>query len=218
MRRLLLAAFVASCTSVAAAASISWPVQVSSNGRYFVNRQGQPVFWLGTTQWELFRGYTLEDARLILDKSKDKGFVFVQTMLVGVGDGTGASMYGQKPWLNDDPRTPNEAYFKNVDAVIQAARERDMILYVMAYHQTCRKHITVDNARAWAKWLALRYKEMPNIVWSMTPEAKTEFVLLCLDPRRMRESSLSATAPIQLYAAGWKHANHHGRCWSRPTN
>ena len=36
--------------------------------------------------------------------------------------------------------------------------------------------------------------------------------LLCLDPRRMRESSLSATAPIQLYAAGWKHANPHGGC------
>jgi hypothetical protein len=36
--------------------------------------------------------------------------------------------------------------------------------------------------------------------------------MLCLDPRRMRESSLSATAPIQLYAAGWKHANPHGGC------
>ena len=139
-------------------------------------KKGQPVFWLGTTQWELFRGYTLEDAQLILDKSRDKGFVFVQTMLMGVGDGTRPNVYGQKPWLNDNPLTPNEAYFRNVDAVIQAARERDMILYVMLYHQTCRKRITVDNARAWAKWLAQRYKEMPNIVWSLTPEAKPEFV------------------------------------------
>ncbi len=177
MKRLLpLIILVASCTSTIAAATMAWPIQVSTNGRYFVDRKGQPVFWLGTTQWELFRGYTLEDAQLILDKSKDKGFVFVQTMLVGVGDGTRTSVYGQKPWLNDDPRTPNEAYFKNVDAVIQAARERDMILYVMAYHQTCRKRITVDNARAWARWLARRYKEMPNIVWSLIPEARPEFV------------------------------------------
>jgi len=175
-RLLLLVAFIASYTSAIPAAPIAWPVQVSSNGRYFVDQKGQPVFWLGTTQWELFRGYTLEDARLILDKSKDKGFVFVQTMLVGVGDGTRTNVYGQKPWLNDDPLTPNEAYFQNVDAVIQAARERDMILYVMLYHQTCRKRITVDNARAWAKWLAQRYKEMPNIVWPLTPEAKPEFV------------------------------------------
>ncbi len=177
-RLLLMVAFLASYASVTTAASIAWPVQVSSNGRYFVDQKGQPVFWLGTTQWELFRGYTREDARLILDQSKDKGFVFVQTMLMGVGDGTHANVYGQKPWLNDDPRTPNEAHFKHVDAVIQAARERDVILYVMAYHQTCRKRITVDNARVWAKWLAQRYKGMPNIVWSLIPEAKPEFVPL----------------------------------------
>jgi hypothetical protein len=44
------------------------------------------------------------------------------------------------------------------------------------YHQRYRKYITVDNARAWAKWLAGRYKDVPTIVWSMTPEARQEFV------------------------------------------
>ncbi len=177
-RLLLLIAIVACCTPAIPAAPMAWPVQVSANGRHFVDHKGRPVFWLGTTQWELFRGYTREDAQLILDKSKDKGFVFVQTMLVGVGDGTRTNVYGQKPWLNDDPLTPNEAYFRNVDAVLQAAGERDLILYLMPYHQTCRKHITVGNARAWAKWLAQRYKETPNIVWSLIPEAKLEFVPL----------------------------------------
>ncbi len=175
-RLLLLIALVGSCTSAAAATPIAWPIQVSPNGRYFVDQKGQPVFWLGTTQWELFRGYTREDAQLILDKSKDKGFVFVQTMLVGVGDGTRANVYGQKPWLDDNPLTPNEAYFRNVDAVTQAARERGLILHMMPYHQTCRKRITVANARPWAQWLAQRYKEVPNIVWSLIPEAKPEFV------------------------------------------
>jgi hypothetical protein len=32
-----------------------YPVKVSENGRYFVDQKGQPVFWLGTTQWQLFR-------------------------------------------------------------------------------------------------------------------------------------------------------------------
>jgi len=44
------------------------------------------------------------------------------------------------------------------------------------YHQRYRKCITRDNAKAWATWLARRYKDVPNIVWSMTPEAKQEFV------------------------------------------
>jgi hypothetical protein len=177
MKRLLFPiVFVAVCTSAAPAASIAWPVRVSANGRYFVDHEDRPVFWLGTTQWELFRGYKLEDAQLILDKSKDKGFVFVQTMLVGVGDGSRANVYAQKPWLDDNPLTPNEAYFRNVDVVVQAARERDLILYLMPYHQTCRKRITVADARPWARWLARRYKEVPNIVWSLIPEAKPEFV------------------------------------------
>jgi hypothetical protein len=44
------------------------------------------------------------------------------------------------------------------------------------YHQRYRGHITIDNARRWARWLAQRYKDTPNIVWSMTPEAQPEFV------------------------------------------
>ncbi len=153
-----------------------YPVKVSSNGRYIVDQRGAPVFWLGTTQWQLFREYNLEEARVILDKSKDKGFVFLQVMLMGVGDGTKANVYGQKPWMDDNPLTPNEPYFQNVDAVMQAARERNLVISMTMYHQRYRKHITVENARRWATWLARRYQAMPNIVWSMTPEAKPDFV------------------------------------------
>ena len=63
------------------------PVKVSKDGRYFVDQNGDPVFWLGTTQWQLFREYTLEDARSS-SKTKASGFAFVQVMLMGVGDGT----------------------------------------------------------------------------------------------------------------------------------
>ena len=153
-----------------------YPVKVSENARYFVDQNGSPVFWLGITQWQIFREYTLEDAGTILENAKSKGFAFVQAMLMGVGDGTKPNVYGEKPWINNDPLTPNEAYFKNVDSVIQIARDNNVVLSVTLYHQRYRKYITVDNARAWAKWLAQRYKNMPNIVWSMTPEAKQEFV------------------------------------------
>jgi hypothetical protein len=154
----------------------AWPVKVSDNGRYFVDQKGQPVFWMGTTQWQLFREYTVEDARTILEKTADKGFVFAQVMLAGVGDGTKPNVYAQKPWLDDNPLTPNEAYFKNVDAVLKIAGENNVNISMTLYHQRYRQHITADNGRAWAKWLAQRYKDVPNIVWSMTPEAKPEFV------------------------------------------
>jgi hypothetical protein len=153
-----------------------FPVKVSENRRYFVDQNGKPVFWLGTTQWQIFREYTLDEARTILEKTKDKGFIFVQAMLMGVGDGTQPNVHGQKPWINDNPLTPNEAYFKNVDAVIGIARDNGLILSVTLYHQRYRKCITLENARGWAKWLAARYRDVPSIVWSMTPEARQEFV------------------------------------------
>lgn len=153
-----------------------FPIKVSENGRYFVDRNGYPVFWLGTTQWQIFREYTLDEARTTLQKVKGKGFAFVQAMLMGVGDGTQPNVYGEKPWINNNPLTPNEAYFRNVDSVIQAARENDLVFSVTLFHQRYRKYITLGNARAWAKWVAQRYKHVPNIVWSMTPEAKQEFV------------------------------------------
>ncbi len=155
---------------------MAWPVKVSQNQRYFVDHDGKPVFWLGTTQWELFRGYKLEDAKTILEKTKARGFTFAQVMLMGVGDGTRSNVYGDKPWINDNPLTPNEAYFKHVDAVVAAARENNVIISMTVFHQRYRKYITVKNARAWGKWLGQRYKDVPNIVWSMTPEAKQEFV------------------------------------------
>jgi hypothetical protein len=163
-------------TVSAAAEQPVFPVKVSENRRYFIDQNNNPVFWLGTTQWQIFREYTLDEVRTTLEKVKGNGFVFVQAMLMGVGDGTKHNVYGQKPWINNDPLTPNEAYFKNVDSVIRIARDNNLVFSVTLYHQRYRKYITLKNARAWAKWLAQRYKDVPNIVWSMTPEAKQEFI------------------------------------------
>jgi len=153
-----------------------YPVKVSPNKRYFVDQKGEPVFWLGTTQWQLFRDNTLDDAKTIVANVKSKGFAFIQVMLAGVGDGTRPNTNGDKPWVNDNPLTPNEAYFKNVDSVIGFAREKNVVISLTLYHQRWRNRITVTNARAWAKWLGQRYKDAPNIVWSTTPEAREEFV------------------------------------------
>ena len=158
------------------AAEPTYPLKVSENGRYFVDQKGEAVFWLGTTQWQLFRDNSPEDARTIIRNVKEKGFAFVQVMLLGVGDGTRPNGDGEKPWLSVDPLTPNEGYFQRVDRAVQCARENNLVISLTLYHQRWRKLITVKNAREWSRWLARRYKDVPTIVWSMTPEAKPEFL------------------------------------------
>jgi len=155
---------------------IKYPIRISDNRRYFTGSDGVPVFWLGTTQWQLFRDYTPEEAGTILERCQARGFAFAQVMLLGVGDGTKPNTHGAKPMIDDSPLTPNEDYFRHVDAVLQIAKGHDVVISMTVYHQRYRNSITVENARAWARWLAQRYRDTPNIVWSMTPEGKLEFV------------------------------------------
>ena len=120
--------------SMASAQQTALPIKVSENGRYFVDQDGNAVFWLGTTQWELFHGVSQEDARTILEESRKNGFTFVQVKLMGGGDGTKPNVYGQKAWIDNDSLMPNEVYFRNVDAVIQMARDNNLVILPSIYH------------------------------------------------------------------------------------
>jgi len=152
------------------------PIRVSANGRYFVDQNDRPFFWLGDTQWQLFRDFTLAEAEMILQNRKSKGFNAIQVMLTGVGDGTKPNLVGQTPWVNDEPTTPNEDYFKHVDAVIQLGHQNGSVFVLGVFHQQQTSRITLANARTYAKWLAQRYRNVPNIIWTMYPKAEPEFV------------------------------------------
>ena len=131
---------------------------------------------MGDTQWGLFRVFTLEDARTILERRKEQGFSVIQIMVTGLGDGKRPNVEGEPPWLEDDPASPNEAYFRNVDRVVEAAGELGLIVVPGVFHQVQRAVITTANARGYARWVARRYADVPNIIWTMYPEATDEFV------------------------------------------
>ena len=151
------------------------PIRVSPTGRYFVDANGEPFYFLADTQWELFRRYSLSEAKLILENRKAKGFPVVMVMLTGVGDGTGPNLDGRHPWINDDPTTPNIAYFTNVDAVVKLAQTNDIQLLIGIYHQTYGNRMTVDNATRWAAWVTRRYRDYPNIIWTLYPKATDRY-------------------------------------------
>ncbi len=130
---------------------------------------------MADTQWELFRRYSPTEAKLILENRKAKGFTVVMVMLTGVGTGTGPNFAGQHPWLNDDPATPNPAYFTNVDAVVKMALANDIQLLIGIFHQTYGRRMTVENAAQWAAWVTERYREYPNILWTLYPKASDAY-------------------------------------------
>ena len=157
-----------------------YPLKVSENRRYFIDQNGSPFFWLGTTQWQLVRDNTLDEAALILDEVVKTGFTVAQVMLLGPGLelpslGATPNVDGALPWIDNNPLLPNEAYFRHVDDVLEIARQKNVIISLVVYHQHQQEIITVENARFWARWIAKRYRDVPTIVWSTTPHAKPEF-------------------------------------------
>jgi hypothetical protein len=154
-------------------------IRVSADGRGFVDRDDQPFFWLGDTQWELFHAFSLSEAKDILQNRADKGFTTIQVMLTGVGDGTRPNRGGNVPWQDGDPATPNEAYFRHVDAVLDLAGWYGLVLVVGVYHQVQTDRFTLDTAQDYARWIARRYRDVPHLVWSMYPRAEREYAPIC---------------------------------------
>jgi hypothetical protein len=150
-------------------------LKVSQNGHYFV-RDGSPFFWLGDTTWSLVNQYTREEAEFYLEYRRKQGFNVEHVMPLfdgGPGITTSSSnTAGQEPFLNMNPATPNEVYFRNLDHIVKVAQEKGLIVVILPCGGSGgsfvdkKKIVTKENARAYGRWLGQRYKQMPNIVWA----------------------------------------------------
>ncbi len=166
---------------------MSCPANISANGRYFLDEQGQPVFWLGDTQWELFRKYSAGQALELLENRQAKGFNVILVMLTGVDvprlfpdrNEPYENIEGDGPWLGGDPLRPNEDYFRHIDPIIRLGEQTGQLLVVGIYHQWHRDIITLENARAWVRWVARRYRDVPNLAWCMYPQAADAYRPVC---------------------------------------
>ncbi len=141
--------------------------RIAQNGRYFVDQNDSPQFWLGDTQWNLFRCHTFEEAKIIIENRREKGFTVIQVMLLGIGHEVSAETVLGEAFPEKDPAIPNPAYFKHVDSIIEHAQKNGITLVIGLDHPRIRL-TTISNARTYGRWIGERYKEYPNIIWSAT--------------------------------------------------
>jgi hypothetical protein len=102
-----------------------------------------------------------------VDSIKSKGFTVLATMLAGGPVATVPNLEGQTIWLNNDPSTPNEAYFKRVDSIVNYAVEQGLMVRIGMLHNSQLQYMSDGRGRAYAKFVAERYKHLPNIIWSL---------------------------------------------------
>ena len=153
-------------------------LKISENGHYLTTGDGTPFFWQGDTEWELFRYFTVAEARDLMVERRKQGFNVIQVMVNGVfpewGSAKGMKEWkGLRSWKNGNPLTPDEAYFKRVDSIVSIADQLGIILVVGVYHakDDDAGRITVLNAKQWTAWLTKRYLNYKNIIYCMYPHA-----------------------------------------------
>jgi hypothetical protein len=147
-------------------------LRVSENGRFFTTGDGRPFFWLGDTQWNLWRCHTPVEAAAILENRRAKGFTVVQVMLIGLGPGFENDPTFRVPAPTDhgeaypdtDLRRPSESFFRHVDGVVEHARKLGIVLVIGLDHPRTLL-ATPATAREWGRQVGERYGGRDNIVW-----------------------------------------------------
>ncbi len=150
-------------------------LKVSKNQRYLVTEEDKPFFWMADTAWELFHKCTLEEAEMYLKKRKSQGFNVIQAVALAELDGLNSpNRNGDTPLLQNSPKTPNDAYFKHVDAIIQMADRLGIYIALLptwgdkVYKESWGvgpEVFTVENAASFGQWIGSRYKDYDNIIW-----------------------------------------------------
>lgn len=151
------------------APSNAMKLSVSPNGRYFMTADGKPFFWLGDTGWLLFSKLKRSEAIRYLDDRKEKGYNVVQAMILHTLQVVNA--YGDSALQNKNVATPriteDSDYWDHMDYIIDAAAERGIYIAMVPIWGGNVKagHVSVEQAKQYAAFLAKRYKDKPNIIW-----------------------------------------------------
>jgi hypothetical protein len=148
------------------------PTRVSDNGRYLINNEGKPFFYMGDTAWELFHRLSREEADRYLEDRAEKGFTVIQAVVLSqVGGLDVPNAEGHIPLKDNDPAKPNEDYFKLVDYIVGKAESLGLVLGMLptwgSYWSSLSPEnviFTPDNAYEFGKFLGKRYRDT-SLIW-----------------------------------------------------
>jgi hypothetical protein len=161
-------------------------IKVSSNGRFLQSKNGEPFFWLGDTDWELFHRMTREEAVEFIDIRSEQGYNVLQAVALAESNGIREpNRYGDYPLNNEDPTqllitpgsNPGNAYeydyWDHVDFIINKAAEKGIYIGLLPTWGDKVAHMWGDgpiifneqNAEAYGNILAKRYAKQWNIIW-----------------------------------------------------
>ncbi|MGA2207256.1 MAG: DUF4038 domain-containing protein [Terracidiphilus sp.] len=179
-------AHVKAASHKAAGASIpSYPVRVSANGRYLVDRNNVPFLIAGDNPHALVTMITVKEAAHYFADREAHGFnaAWMDVLVAGpyrpYSPANGATYDGILPFTgyvaggkdtaHYDLTKPNEAYFTRVDQMLTLAAAHRILVFLDPIETgqwvpTLRNN-GLSNAATYGRYLGNRYKHFHNILW-----------------------------------------------------
>jgi len=170
--------------AVQPASTPAYPIGVSSNGRYLVDRTGAPVVINGDAAWELPTNRTKEEATTYHQDRQAKGFTAgiwrIITTRFTDQDPPYENAYEEPPFSSEvrgalDFTDVNDAYWQHVDWCFREAYAHGYLVFAAPAYvgfnnggQGWTEAMIANKPgrmRAYGEWLAERYAGYPNIIW-----------------------------------------------------
>jgi hypothetical protein len=163
----------------------SYPMRVSANGRYLVDRDGAPFLITGDSPQSIMTLLTLKQAAHYFSVREKQGFNtagWIDAICAGPDcalSKDASTVNGIRPFTgyvgggNDyehyDLSKPNEDYFKQLNAVVTLAAEHGFLVFLNpcaanGWLPTLRNN-GVAAAYAYGQYLGKRYRKYPNVAW-----------------------------------------------------
>lgn len=172
----LLLATVASLVTVAFAQQPQGcRVHVHPQGRFFMNADGTPFFWLGDTAWQMFHRHTKESAKTYIADRAMKGFNVIQGVCLAEHGGLSSpNAMGEMAFVDDDCTIPNDKYFDHIEAIVDIA---DSLGVMIGLLPTWGDKVnlkwgpgpvifdTVEKAQAYGEYVGRRFAHKTNVIW-----------------------------------------------------
>lgn len=145
-------------------------LMVSSNNRYLQFENGKPFFWLGDTGWLVPQHLDRSEVEYYFNKCRRAGYNMVQIQVMDAVPSY--NIYGQQslPYGWDFSKADPEgvySYWDHLDYIVRKAEQNGIYIGMVAIWgtQVQAGNINAEQAKAYGKFLAERYKNNPNIIW-----------------------------------------------------
>ena len=152
-------------------------IEVHAGGHYLETEQGKPFFWLGDTAWELIDHTTREECSYYLHTRARQGFTVIQTVVLAEMNGiTEPSALGEKPFIDNDVKKPNDKYFERVKEIADEAAAQGLYVALVPIWgdkltapwgdgPRLFRSDNLGDAHEFGRYLSEKLRDCSNVVW-----------------------------------------------------